>query len=347
MDILELLKQRLTPLYPQMAPQMPDQHGQIVAQGQQQKGTDWGQLAKSGLQIAGKLGGGAEAADKAGADAHVATDTVSRPDGLSGGLMGTGVSSTAPSAPAGGNSIAQAGQQVSSWLGGSSQPTAEEPMTPQDVTGQPAGDGTRPRVVPGQPVTGNVSTGGTYTPEGYTPIEPEKPALQRALTRREKIDADIAQIEGKDYTAPVYRDPNTGKTSNKERPGYVLETPAGKNYDKNHNIIDVLKGIGLGALQGGKQGGLAGLIGGAAGGGIAAGLDRNADDKMWDDFKLGNLQNDLAKQNEYETIGYKRDKAQGEAIEAQQKPVRENTKILADIQNNRAKLQQDALKESL
>jgi hypothetical protein len=32
MDILDLLKQRLTPLYPQMAPKLPDQHDQIVAQ---------------------------------------------------------------------------------------------------------------------------------------------------------------------------------------------------------------------------------------------------------------------------------------------------------------------------
>jgi hypothetical protein len=89
------------------------------------------------------------------------------------------------------------------------------------------------------------------------------------------------------------------------------------------------------------------MIGGAAGGGIAGAADRNADNKMMDDFKLSGLQGDLARQNEYEIGGFKRDKAQADAEEAKAKPGRENAKAIADIQEKQAKIQIDALKETL
>jgi hypothetical protein len=89
------------------------------------------------------------------------------------------------------------------------------------------------------------------------------------------------------------------------------------------------------------------MIGGAVGGGIGGAVDQNTDEKLMDEFKLGGLRNDLASAQKAEIGGYKRDKAEAEAIDAEQKPERENKKILADIHDKQAKLQQDALKEAL
>jgi hypothetical protein len=108
-----------------------------------------------------------------------------------------------------------------------------------------------------------------------------------------------------------------------------------------------LKSIGLGALQGGQKGGIAGMIGGAVGGGIGGAVDQNTDEKLMDQFKLGGLRNDLASAQKAEIGGYKRDKAEAEATDAEQKPERENKKILADIHDKQAKMQQDALKEAI
>jgi hypothetical protein len=314
MDILDLLKQRLTPLYPQMAPKLPDQHGQIVAQQAAAPSPNYGQLIGAGISAAsGLMGGGGMGAYK---------DSGTTP--MEPGTMGPIDVSKFPATP------------------------GEEPVMPKPQPMAPAASAiptstaTRPRVVPGQPITGDLG------PQAQPVAQPQpQPALTQALTRRQKIEQDISAIEGKDYSAAVYRDPNTGDTSKKEKPGYVLEKPAGKNYDKTHNILDVLRGIGLGALQGGQKGGISGMIGGAVGGGIGAGVDRNRDNQLMDEFKLGGLRNDLASAQESEIGGYKRDKAEADAIEAEQKPERENKKILADIHDKQAKLQQDALKEAL
>jgi hypothetical protein len=97
----------------------------------------------------------------------------------------------------------------------------------------------------------------------------------------------IMELLGRDY-------------SKRKNPGYDASDPNsqqynyGKDYDKTHNWKDVLRGIGLGALQAGANapagastGRLLGnILGGAAGGGVSAGVDRNADNKMLDELKL-------------------------------------------------------------
>lgn len=415
MDILEILRQRLKPVYPDMSryapmsnthdmivnrqaagggndgsilsglapelmqqyapkgeqtgllgsgknPEAGDQHLQAVSQ---QRPND--DLAR-GLTQAGMVGvgamagaGGGEGGSKGqgiGMPAEPVVGPEIRPDGLPGGLMGSGV--TPDPLHGGAGAMQKYGQQApvigdhadhpGSLVGygpGNNVPYETAGTLPKDPSlMQPLGGmqsdpstATRPRIVPGQPINGMPQQPG---------MPQQQPDIMKPLTRRQKIEQDIAEIEGKDYSPAVYRDPATGETSKKPKPGYVLEKEAGANYDKKHNILDVLRGMGMGALKGAQSGGgIAGMIGGAAGGGIAGAVDRNADNKMMDEFKLSGLQGDLAKQNEYEIGGFKRDKAEADAAEAQAKPGRENAKAIADIQEKQAKIRIDALKETL
>lgn len=292
-DVLEILKQRLTPLYPNMQhrfPPMPDQHAQAVA-GQQQQGNPglFGSMLPGAMSavtggISPETASWAEGISKTpngpvtqGPNA-ISTDIMQRPmpqaptapGEMGGGLIdpkqlagkgilnGLGGNGAAPVPNADGLNI--------QTLGGFQEPNApmQQPAMPQQAPMQqpqiPTSTAERPRVVEGQPVTANMP--------GQAPQQPAQPSIKQALTRREKIEADIAALEGRDYSPPVYRDPATGETSKKAKPGYVLEKEAGANYDKNHNILDVLKGIGLGALQGAAKGGIPGMIAGGAAGGV-------------------------------------------------------------------------------
>jgi hypothetical protein len=237
MDILDLLKQRLTPLYPQMAPKLPDQHDQIVAQGQQNQGRIMASLSARD-SLSRRVSRAVKARDcpvykAVGNDAdgsgHKRTDRCKQVSGDTRRRAGNAQQPTPSPQQRSTHRPANAVRCVGS------QPNRQHAIT-----------ATWPRIAD-QPVTGDLG-----------PQPQQQPAIQRALTRREKIEQDISSIEGKDYTPPVYRDPNSGETSKKAKPGYVLEKEAGKNYDKTHNILDVLKSIGLGALQGGQKGGISG-----------------------------------------------------------------------------------------
>jgi hypothetical protein len=130
----------------------------------------------------------------------------------------------------------------------------------------------RPRIVDNQPVsdmTGNVA------------VNPRQ--SQQTLEK-------IAQIQNKDYG--FQRDEN-GETLRDENGKKIYA----KDRDKTHNVWDVLRSIGIGALQGAGSGnGLGGIIGGAAAGGVAGTLDRNFDNKFQDRIKLGQLQNVYSQQ---------------------------------------------------
>lgn len=320
-SIFDILKQRLTPLYPQMAGQsaMPDTHGQMVAQGQQQN-DGLGSLLRTGASLAaGAFGEKPETFDAS--RYSEAADQTPAPSGRELGIgsgrdmsatgPGLGETPTPPPASQYADFLANAGPATSSAVG--------------------SGRG--------------LETAPTPTPTP-TPQVAEQPALQRILSRREKLEQDIADIQGKQYHSAVYRGPN-GETSSKPKEGYVLEKAAGKNRDKSHNFIDVLKGIGLGALQGAAKGGLPGLIGGAAAGGVASGVDASADNKMWDDIKIAGLRSELEAERNNEIGAYRRDKAASDAEEARNKPIREAQKASIELAEKQAKLKLDAIKESL
>lgn len=109
----------------------------------------------------------------------------------------------------------------------------------------------------------------------------QQPPVQ-PLSPRQKLERELAEIEGKDYSIKKVIGPD----------GQVIKI-RGKDRDSDHNILDVLKGIGIGALKGGAQNGLAGMIAGAATGGISAGFDRNYDEKFVDEFKAEGLRGKL------------------------------------------------------
>lgn len=71
----------------------------------------------------------------------------------------------------------------------------------------------------------------------------------------------------------------------------------GKDRDKDHNVMDVIRSIGLGALKGIASGRgnslesiLGNALGGAAGGGIAGAVDASADEKMGNEMAIAKLQ---------------------------------------------------------
>lgn len=300
-SIFDILKQRLTPLYPEMAGQsaMPDTHGQMVAQGQQQN-DGLGSLLRTGASLAaGAFGEKPETFDAS--RYSEAADQTPAPSGRELGIgsgrdmsatgPGLGETPTPPPANQYADFLANAGPATSSAVG--------------------SGRG--------------LETAPTPTPTP-TPQVAEQPALQRILSRREKLEQDIADIQGKQYHAAVYRGPN-GETSSKPKEGYVLEKAAGKNRDKSHNFIDVLKGIGLGALQGAAAGGLPGLIGGAAAGGVASGVNASADNRMWDDIKIAGLRSELEAERNNEIGAYRRDKAQADAVNTQAEVRKKNQEL--------------------
>lgn len=110
-------------------------------------------------------------------------------------------------------------------------------------------------------------------------IAPQLPASQ--MTQNQ-----INDIYAKDYSKAIYRNPETGETSSRMKPGYVLEKERGKDRDKNWSVGDKVVSSVIGFLQGLGQTG--NLIGGAAGA-VRAGTNRNFMEQQGDNENLARL----------------------------------------------------------
>lgn len=272
MDVLEIMKRKLEPLYPDLGRanfpiDAEAEHKRIVAQGAQQ------QPSQSPLASIGSLGGavaarvgGPENAASAGPEYDTAGVTPMEP-GTSGPIDPT-----------------------------------KFPATPGDDPATPTAPGERQRTVPGQPVRADVPANvAMQQAEAQPPVLPEPP-----LTRRQQLEKEIAAIQGKDYSTTKIKNPDGSTTKVR-----------GKDSDKNHNILDVLASIGLGALKGASSGGFAGMIGGAVAGGVSGAIDRNYDNKIMDEYKLGGLRGELGGIREQETADAKVAEQQGKAVNQQ------------------------------
>lgn len=166
----------------------------------------------------------------------------------------------------------------------------------------------------------NPKTGGTppFVPEGMTieevdEIYPDGGADIRGEDKprwmRDKqgsiLDPDTSQMELGDGTISGTVTDETFQPPSKSNATYqqLMELfnkdyrKEGKDYDKDHDWKDILKSVGIQALQGlataprnqGVKGMLGAALGGGISGGVAGALDRNADNKMLDKLKIGQL----------------------------------------------------------
>ncbi len=125
----------------------------------------------------------------------------------------------------------------------------------------------RPQIERTVDPTGNLSIN---VDETITPDNTTAPPKQSVA---EKLKAELDRRQSKDFKK------------------------GGKDRDKDHNIMDVIRSIGLGALKGiaGGRGGslesiLGNALGGAAGGGVAGAVDASADEKMGNEMAIAKLQ---------------------------------------------------------
>ena len=181
---------------------------------------------------------------------------------------------------------------------------ANDPMPTVQAEQQPLGQVSdltprQPEPVPGMAIQQPAQAA---QPQAAAPM-PAQP-----LSPRERLERDLAEIEGKDYSIQKVR--NADGTVEKIR---------GKDRDDDHNILDVLKGIGWGALKGAKAGGLEGLLAGAAMGGAQSIFDRNYDEKMLDEWKRGDLTGKLNTVREGELADAKIAEQEGKAVNEQYK----------------------------
>ena len=106
----------------------------------------------------------------------------------------------------------------------------------------------------------------------------------------------------------------------------------GADRDSDHNWWDVAKSAGLGGLQGLLQtGSLGGALGGALGGGVGGAVDRNFDEKMINNYKIGQLQNTFQNQTAME-----KNAADADYRDAQTKNIYADNDRLAGIAQDNA-----------
>lgn len=132
--------------------------------------------------------------------------------------------------------------------------------------------------------------------------EPLRPKFRRPS---QETQAQINDITDNDYSPAVYRDPATGKTSNKQKPGYVLIKERGRDRKPlgTWSTKDKLFSALVGALQGmgsAKGDSLTEVLGGGAAGGITAATDRDYISKQRDQANLQGLAPKLRRQQETE-----------------------------------------------
>jgi hypothetical protein len=224
-------------------------------------------------------------------------------------------------------------------------PTDDLPQTGQ----------TRPRFVVNQTTNEapTVQTPYPVTPTtpGFNPNAPLPNAAPRTRAAEEKINA----IKNKEYGFKKFKKGDTleeGQTVDKK--GYILDADgkriAGKNRDSDHNWWDSVKSMGIGALHGLLTGGLGGAIGGAITGGVRGAIDRDADEKMIDEFfKLPAAEQERVKamaadefESKMQTAAVARENvAEDNRRNAEQFSIRESNRFLRDRERYRQREEQE------
>lgn len=137
-------------------------------------------------------------------------------------------------------------------------PSGGAPVNPSEYQGSVSGDMVARPLMPTQ--SGS-------TPMAVSPFmdDRSKSAKQNYIEKemRRRMDKDFSKTKNEDGTVTY-----------------------GKDYDKDHNWWDVVKGIGIGFTKGG--------LGGAIGGGIGAAFDPNYDEKWGNQMQLQGLQKQYA-----------------------------------------------------
>lgn len=177
-------------------------------------------------------------------------------------------------------------QQIAQQIGGAlSQKFAKKDNTAPAVTnGDAHGDGSPARapMVADQPATPLDNQPNRRAV--LTQAQPGEQPSDTAIRMGQENDARLAAM------SPAER-----KYETDIKPLLTRDySKGGKDNDKHHNWLDVLKSVGLGALQAtanadprmGIGGMIGSAIGGAGAGAVATAVDRNADNKMLDQLKL-------------------------------------------------------------
>lgn len=112
----------------------------------------------------------------------------------------------------------------------------------------------------------DVKTGAVVDPTTINTTDSTR-ALQRAAIARMPIDTPDNRLAKARASAAFAQQE-------------YVDATTGKINDKTHNLWDVLRGIGYGALKGFFTGGLGGALAGGVEGGIHAGFDKTYDDRL-------------------------------------------------------------------
>ncbi len=106
----------------------------------------------------------------------------------------------------------------------------------------------------------------------------------------------------------------------------------GKDRDDDHNILDVLRGAGLGALRSlasadprqGWEGMLGSAVGGAGAGGVGGAIDPNTDERMGNEMNLAKLlpqyQSQFAMETQRDDVDQQNRKQEADIAIAEQRP---------------------------
>lgn len=193
---------------------------------------------------------------------------------------------------------------------------------------------------------------GSSDPQNIAPTIAPRPAVEPATIDEVKprfgspqlqnLEDEIQRREGKDFS--IKKDEN----------GNVIHR--GKDRDKDHDAMDILKGLGIGALKGYlSTGNFGGAVGGAIGGGIGSAVDRNYDEKFANDWKLNQTRQKYAQQFQRErqksdwlfNEEARRRKAEGDLLDNQGKVIKNQTDILEYMQKTNKSLYDSIMADNL